>query len=475
MPADSLYRILVPDAPLHRRTEVDEPRRVEFGPRARAVRAVAPGLESPALISSYAGSIERILFCFPSWAAEKAELAAGYSSVLKALRPGTRFIVAHNESIRPVVERWFTDAGHAADRVDFVPLPDYVTLTDWAEDAYIALKDAADDAAYLMEPWSFGRGGDALIADAVEEYTDLNASGAPLVFQGGNCLVGSDFWLLGTDYFADTLGLLTEPRPPVSIPADTEPGEFALSLFAKYVDAQRKLILVGTRKPIPLREYVGSRDGDDFFLDLAAEGAGTFQPIFHIDMFVTLVGETADGSFEVLVGSPTLADERLGTSSPFALANVYDRVAADLAAAGFAVRRNPLVHRPTTGATLALAELKAQSTTPEGKGLVPAVAELAAAGAGKRTPITVRTWHHVTWNNCLVENSASAGKHVYLPTFGHGRNADLALIDSDMEALWEELGFTVHLLGDFNAFAERQGVVHCIKKYVTRGDSAVPG
>jgi hypothetical protein len=44
-----------------------------------------------------------------------------------------------------------------------------------------------------------------------------------------------------------------------------------------------------------------------------------------------------------------------------------------------------------------------------------------------------------------------------------------------MEALWEELGFTVHLLGDFNPFAERQGVVHCIKKYVTRGDSAGVG
>jgi len=38
-----------------------------------------------------------------------------------------------------------------------------------------------------------------------------------------------------------------------------------------------------------------------------------------------------------------------------------------------------------------------------------------------------------------------------------------------MGALWEELGFTVHPLGDFNAFAERQGVVHCIKKYMRRG------
>jgi hypothetical protein len=38
-----------------------------------------------------------------------------------------------------------------------------------------------------------------------------------------------------------------------------------------------------------------------------------------------------------------------------------------------------------------------------------------------------------------------------------------------MKTLWESLGFTVHQLGDFNPFAERQGVVHCIKKYIQRG------
>ena len=64
----------------------------------------------------------------------------------------------------------------------------------------------------------FPRAGDALIADAVEEHTEIRASGAPLVFQGGNCLVGDDFWLLGTDYFADTLDLLAGPRPPVTVP-----------------------------------------------------------------------------------------------------------------------------------------------------------------------------------------------------------------------------------------------------------------
>ena len=83
--------------------------------------------------------------------------------------------------------------------------------------------------------------------------------------------------------------------------------------------------------------------------------------------------------------------------------------------------------------------------------------------------MTVREWHHVTWNNCLVENSAAAGRHVYLPTFGHGAESDLAAVDRHMSDLWEGLGFEVHLLADFNSFARRQGVVHCIKKYLRRG------
>lgn len=465
----SLYRVLVPDAPVHPRTEVDEDRTTVFRARAQAVRQVVPGLQSPRLVSSFDGSIDQVLFCFPSWAANDPELVTGYTSVLASLRVGTSFVVAHNASIGQDVERWFTDAGHPPENVQLVPLPDHVALTDWAEDAYVSLEDTADDVRYLMEPWSFGRAGDAMIADAVEEHTDIRASASPLIFQGGNCLAGEDFWLLGTDYFADTVALITEGRPPVSMPPGTDPTEFATELFSTYVDAHRRMTLVGTTRPIALRELVGTREGDRYYLDIPTGGAGTLQPIFHIDMFVTLLGAGGDGVFEVLVGSPSRADELLGRSSPFSLADVYDRIARDLEQQGLRVRRNPLVHQPTVGRSFTLAELEAVSREPDGQELAPAVAELAAAGAGDTTTIRVRNWHHITWNNCLVERSSSAGQHVYLPTFGHGDRAELAVVDAEMKSLWEDLGFTVHMLGDFNPFVERQGAVHCIKKYLTRG------
>ncbi len=456
MPRPRAFRLLVPDAPPHGRTEGDLSA-VQLR-RTRAVGALRqPGLQSPSLVSSCDGSIDRILFAFPRYGVEDRDLAAAFRSVIAALRVGTRFVVVHHDSTP--VTAWF--GGHPAENVTYVPMPDYVSFTDWAEDGYVSLKDGADGTAYLMEPWEFPRAGDALIADAVGDHAAIQAGQAPLIFQGGNCLVGPRTWLLGKDYFADSLDLLNGARAPVEVPAGSTPEQFVRQIFADYVDAGRELLVVGTGKAIPLRDYYGTRDGDDYVLDIAGDGAGTFQPIFHIDMFITLLG--AD---DVLVGSPRLADGLLGTTSPFALDDVYDTIARDLAAAGMRVHRNPLVHRATRGQRLTVAQLRQI----DDEALQVAVEELVSAGASESTTVTVRAWHHVTWNNCLVENSEAYGKTVYLPTFGHGANRDLAPVDQHMKGVFESFGYTVHLLADFTKFARRQGVVHCVKKYLDRED-----
>ena len=467
-----IYRALVPNAPLHRRTESDDLRQGLLAPQAKLLRqkVVVPGLQEPSLISSFAGSIERILLCFPSWAVQDDDFVKAYQSLIGALRVGTRFIVVHHASIAGEIAPWFFLAGHDQSKVTFISLPDYVTLTDWAEDAYVALLDARDDSRYLMEPWEFRRVGDALIADSVEEFSDIKASQAPLIFQGGNCLVGDDFWLLGKDYFVDSMRLIGGARAPVQVPLGEDTEVFVKGLFASYVDKQRKLVLVGSDDPLGFQSYAGAKAGSSYFLDIVGNGAGTYQPIFHIDMFITLLGKNSTGSFEVLVGSPAMADQLLGTSSPYGLNSVYDDIAASLEQLGVSVIRNPLVHRATLGETFTLMELEDIAAQPGYEELVAAIDELKGLGAAETSKVRIRDWHHITWNNCLVENSQAKGRHVYLPTFGYGRNADLATVDGAMQQLWAGLGFTVHLLGDFNKFAERQGVVHCIKKYLDRGD-----
>jgi hypothetical protein len=470
----SLHRRLVPDAPLHRRTDADVHPSPEAANRAKLASRLAdgrarPGLQAPELISSWKGAIESLLLAFPAYGVDDPALAAGYQSVIASLRPGTKFAVVHHESKRADIEKWFKAAKHPKRNVTYVALPDYVSFTDWAEDGYVALLDAADGTSYLMEPWEFPRAGDALIAESVQEHVALRAAQAPLVFQGGNCLIGDRFWLLGKDYFADSVVLLEGNNPPVSVPNGSTPEAFVTRLFGDYVDQTRELIVLGTDRPIPLRQYYGTKEKRRYYLDIAGDGAGTYQPIFHIDMFVTLVGVDAGGTFHVLVGSPALGDELLKTRSPFALNNVYDTLAAQLTAKGMQVERNPLVHRPTVGRAFTLAQLQAIAAEPGNEALLEAVSELVTAGAIEKTSVRIRSWHHVTWNNCLVEDSEALGRHVYLPTFGHGANKDLAPVDRAMRALWERRGFTVHLLADFNAFASRQGVVHCIKKYLGRG------
>src|SRR5215218_4918142 len=284
----ALYRTLVPDAPLHRRTEADpgSPFALERQTAIGSAAAFTPGLDKPRLTSSWQGRIEQLLLCFPAWATGDPATSAGYRSVITAMRPGTEFVVVHATQQRATVEAWFRQARHA--EVTYVPLPEYVSFTDWAEDAYVALTDASDGSAYLVEPWQFLRAGDALIADAVEEYTDIRSSQAPLIFQGGNCLIGDDFWLLGTDYFADSVALLQSGRPPVAVPDGADLDATVRGLFRDYVDRRRELVLVGTAKPIAVPRFVGRREGATYFLDVPSGGTGAFQPIFHIDMFVTL-------------------------------------------------------------------------------------------------------------------------------------------------------------------------------------------
>ncbi|MEL6189780.1 MAG: hypothetical protein AAFU79_34590, partial [Myxococcota bacterium] len=171
----------MPDAPLYRRTEGDLYATELLAARRLSERwleekAVQPGLQQPSLVSSYSGSIDRILLSFPGYAVRDPQLVAAYRSLIDELRVGTQFIVIHHKSDGADVASWFDSAGHLAENVTLVALADYVNFTDWAEDAYVALADVFDDSSYLMEPWEFLRAGDALIAEAAQEHSDITAS-----------------------------------------------------------------------------------------------------------------------------------------------------------------------------------------------------------------------------------------------------------------------------------------------------------
>jgi hypothetical protein len=219
-------------------------------------------------------------------------------------------------------------------------------------------------------------------------------------------------------------------------PEDREQArKFVVDLFRQTFDPERDVFFVGTRLQVPdLEERPVTIEGEQWTEVLYA-GTGYHQPIFHIDTFVRLTGRSPSGRYRLLVGSPAEADRILGRSPlAHALSPVFDDVAHGLESQGFEVIRNPL---PLTYVD------------------DPAARQ--------------RFWYFATSNNCPVQIDEAEGSLVWLPTYGHGAWGELAATDDANRRLWEELGFTVHQLADYNVFAQNLGSVHCIKKYVARG------
>jgi hypothetical protein len=395
---------------------------------------VAP--DQPLLVPSADGAIKRMLFTVPLWAVTTDRLGAdnpygsAYRDLLLKLPTGVEPLVLTHRSGATEVERWLADAGLASSST-VVEAEDYLGFSIWAEDGYVALHDPDRDVSGLVEPAFFPRYGDALVADYVRTEGNLGTYQAPLYFQGGNVLVGDDFFLIGIDYPTRTLARgIVRPRP------GQRPVELLHDLYRRFFDQRRAPLFVGTTLLVPAeqtREF--EQDGETWteFLYRGNE-PGTRQPLFHIDMFISLAGRGEDGRYTLLVGDPREAARLTGEElRPEATAEVFDNIAEQLARLNFDVRRNPL---PLTYVD--------------------------------DRECRERLWYFATANNALVHRPANGETVVLLPSYGHGPYERLQVTDERNKQVWEELGFEVRMLGDFHPFAVGLGAVHCIKKYLNR-------
>ncbi|MET0781816.1 MAG: hypothetical protein ABWY26_02820 [Microbacterium sp.] len=407
-----------------------------FG-RAMLEKMIQAGPREPKLVSSAHGTISHILLTIPGYAVRSARgeanpLASAYEDLLAKLPPTIRFTVLTHGSVAGTVEQWFTAAGFTSAQI--VSVPDHLHFSVWAEDGYVVAEDAASNETFLIEPFEFPRYADGLMADFASNSTALSHTQAPLYFQGGNVLIGDDFFLIGADYPANTMKYIDRVIMPG---AGEAPVDAIHRLYREYMDANRTLHYVGSTVGVPsqtTRPIVV--DGEPWTEVLyMGNKPGTVQPLFHIDMFISLAGRDASGRYQVLVGDPGLAATALGVPLwPHAMQEVFDSVATGLQRLGFAVTRNPL----------------------------PLVY---VDDGSERT----RIWYFATSNNALVQIPDSGEKRVWLPAYGFGNWTSLTVTDTANRELWESLGFTATLLSDFHPFAENLGAVHCIKKYLGRG------
>jgi hypothetical protein len=389
-------------------------------------------LPAPTLISTLHGPIRRVLFTVPYWVlryghqAEVRPYRDAYEALLTRLpEQAERVVVTHAEAAR-LCTPWVDGLG-IANRTSVVVVPDDEKFTVWAQDPCVVGTSGRGEP-HLVSPASFARDDDALVLHRVADQLGLKHTVSQLAFQGGNILVGDDFWLVGEDALRRTV-------------AEGLAGDRAAAerLFVASLETRRTLRVVNARNDVPGPSTRHVDPADASWQESVHTGnyEGSRQPLFDIDTFISLAGRGDDGVYRLLVGDPRLAAQLTRTPLPdHALADAFDDVAAQLDSLGFRVLRNPL----------------------------PLVFR-------DDRVLRIRWWYFATSNNVIAEIDGDT-KRVWLPTYGDADFPELASIDARNEEIWEGLGFSVERLTSFHVFARGLGAAHCICKCLARGCSA---
>jgi hypothetical protein len=138
----------------------------------KELRAVRPGPAKPKIVSTAHGRIKSVLLTYPAYAADEYSYRAVYTDLLKKLPSATRFIILTHPSVLSDLQAALDDA-RATSRTTIIESPEFLQFLVWAEDPYVVVKDVAASPAttYFIEPFTFRRVSDAVIADLVADAT----------------------------------------------------------------------------------------------------------------------------------------------------------------------------------------------------------------------------------------------------------------------------------------------------------------
>lgn len=149
----------------------------------------------------------------------------------------------------------------------------------WAQDAFVVL-ETAEGMTVLLEPMLHVYLGNALVAEQLASTANILLKPTRYRIEGGNILIGDDYALVGMDLlelnrkrFFDSYPL-QEGRNLVT-------AEFKRLLGVKY------LVWIGGEEALP--SPLGLKQGQP-----------QLQPLFHIDLFVTLGGKHPESGHEVV-------------------------------------------------------------------------------------------------------------------------------------------------------------------------------
>ncbi len=398
---------------------------------------------APKLLSSINGAIGDMLFCVPDWVFQAHRYSGpdrvsieGYADILRGMMGAAtermRFTLLTHRSAGRSLERWLSE-NQLAGKARVLLAPDDIRFTLWAADCCLVCTDESGANTRCLQPRLFPRMDDGRVAELLAASGLAALGRSPLFFQGGNVLVGDDFWFIGADDVRRSLELeFFERRPGESEAAAIDralrscldAGRTAHPIAARvpvFEEARRAVVIDG--EPWEEILYYGSHPG-------------TVQPAFHIDLFISLMGRMDDGRFKVLVGDPGMAADLTGLrggADPMQAA--FDDIAAQLGDLGFAVERNPL-------------PLVYYDDPRE----------------------RLRRWYFASSNNVIVQDAPPI---VWMPSYGHHPWPELAHTDAVNRAIWRRHGYDVRMLPNFHSLAARHGGPHCLSKCLARHASAV--
>lgn len=404
-------------------------------------------------VSSVYGKIKRMLLTFPHLKALPNDIVLQrYQGIFKKLTNVEYLILAHSDvhsAIEKTFERCLPNHKENLHLIETFPDPErnfklvkafdnyfgYVTNilghvggnvyvcqldsawhTEWAQDGYCCIKK--DDRTVLLEPKVFKRSGDRHVADQVSAaFPDIEVGASKYYIEGGNILAGDDYILIGKDY----LHLNQQ---------ETKEDESTLTNEFKKLFGVKHVIWLGLDEPV------------DFSIKVYQ---GMYQPLFHIDMYITLAGKSENGKELVFVADAKSAKEIIRKKSPDEPFPPNEIIEAFNKTASW------------------LANYKKDDLEFE----------------VKRIPIDL--WKYkdgqqkfLTYNNCLVEvfkDNNEDRKNVYLPRYSSPAPGSInrCALDEEVAKIFRENGFNVSQLeGAYEELCKRGGSLHCITKVLDR-------
>ena len=324
---------------------------------------------------------------------------------------------------------------YVGELIQFMKLGFPIANSEWAQDPFSVLQ-SENGSPVLLQPLFSDRYMDKFISLALAANPELDALIKPtnLLIEGGNILGCGDLLLVGKDLLAQNI--LRRLKKSNGVQGSENMIEEIERMFLQDFGC-RHIYWVGFEKALP---------------DLTRENHLTYQPAFHIDLFLTCGGRQPSGQELLFCGDPSLSAQLLS-----------GKVAPALSRISPAVRENFSLFRSTFES--------------KGPGSIIGFPEMEIVSL----PIYMYRGITYSYNNCLVESFGS-DKIAYLPNYivseeddrYHELNPVFRILQPATEEIFLSHGFTeVRWIGPgkfFRTLSQMRGSLHCITKVLKRSN-----